>query len=236
MGQIARRWAEIHARVQEAAAAAGRPSGVRLVAVSKTHPAEAVAEAFEAGGRDFGESYVQEHLAKREAVAALLGPAEAQIRWHFIGRLQSNKLKKLLEAPPGRTSEGVELLHALDRASLVDAVAKAGGAPSLLQVRLGLEDSKAGFEPEEVVEAVGEALRRGVRVRGLMTIPPPCEDPAVQRAHFARLRGLLAECKARWGDAGLVELSMGMSDDFELAIEEGATLVRVGTAIFGARA
>ena len=231
LGTVAQNWQRVSAQVDEVARRSGASGAVRLVAVSKTHPAEAVLEAFEAGARDFGESYVQELVAKRDEVSRLLGPRAEAIRWHFIGRLQSNKLKKL---------GAVSLVHAIDRASLLDALEGGGGQvlPVLLQVRLGGEETKAGFDPEAIEEAVGRALAmEGVEVRGLMTIPPPCRDASAQRGHFRHLRALLEGCRARFGTSaeGLRELSMGMSQDFGLAVEEGATLVRVGTAIFGDR-
>jgi pyridoxal phosphate enzyme (YggS family) len=194
------------------------PEGVTLVAVSKSHPAGAIREAYAAGQRDFGENYVQEWREKADALADLPG-----IRWHFIGSLQTNKVKYLA----GR----VALVHTVDREELGREIAKrwekAGAtARVLVEVNLGGEASKGGCPPEGVPGLIG-ILRAlpAIEVVGLTCIPPPEEDP---RAHFRALRSL------RDG-LGLRELSMGMSGDYPVAIEEGATLVRVGTAIFGER-
>jgi pyridoxal phosphate enzyme (YggS family) len=201
-----------------AALRAGIPAGVTLVAVSKTHPAAAVREAYAAGQRDFGENYAQEWREKADALADL-----ADLRWHFIGGLQTNKVKYLA----GR----VAAIHTVDRIELAREISKrfAGkGAVArvYLEVNLGGEASKSGCAPAEapaLAEAAG-ALP-AVEVVGLMTIPPPEDDP---RPHFRALRAL----RDRLGLAGL---SMGMSADWKAAIEEGSTCVRVGTAIFGAR-
>ena len=201
-----------------AAVRAGVPGGVTLVAVSKTQPPEAIREAFAAGQRDFGENYVQEWREKADALSDLEG-----IRWHFVGSLQTNKVKYLA----GR----VALVHTVDRIELGREIAKRWGrtgaaARVLVEVNLGGEASKGGCAPGEV-EALVAGLRAlpGLDVAGLTCIPPPDADP---RPHFQALR--------RMRDAlGLGELSMGMSGDYPVAIEEGATIVRVGTAIFGER-
>ena len=193
--------------------------GVTLVAVSKTQPADAIRDAYTAGQRDFGENYVQEWREKAEALAGLPG-----LRWHFIGSLQTNKVKYLA----GR----VALVHTVDREELGREIAKRwekGGARArvLVEVNLGGEASKGGCSAADVPGLVG--LLRGLPsldVAGLTCIPPPEEDP---RAHFRELRALRDRL-------GLVELSMGMSGDYPVAIDEGATIVRVGTAIFGERA
>jgi pyridoxal phosphate enzyme (YggS family) len=193
--------------------------GVRLVAVSKSQPAEAIREAYDAGQRDFGENYVQEWREKAEALDGLAGLA-----WHFIGSLQTNKVKYLA----GR----VALVHTVDREELGREIAKrwekAGArARVLVEVNLGGEASKGGCAAGAVPSLV-ELLRAlpALDVAGLTCIPPPEEDP---RPHFRELRALRDRL-------GLVELSMGMSGDYPVAIEEGATIVRVGTAIFGERA
>lgn len=195
------------------------PAGVTLVAVSKTQPPEAIREAWAAGQRDFGENYAQEWRAKADALADLEG-----LRWHFIGGLQTNKVKYLA----GR----VALVHTVDRLELAREIsrrwAKAGAvARVLIEVDLGGEAQKAGCPPDEVGPLL-EAMRGlpSVEVAGLTCIPPPADDP---RPHFRALRAL----RDRFG---LRELSMGMSADWPVAVEEGATIVRVGTAIFGARA
>jgi PLP dependent protein len=194
------------------------PEGVTLVAVSKSQPAEAIREAYQAGQRDFGENYVQEWRDKAAALADL-----PELRWHFIGSLQTNKVKYL--------AGKVALVHTVDREELGREIAKrwekAGGrARVLVEVNLGGEASKGGCEPE-AVPALVDALRAlpALDVAGLTCIPPPEDDP---RPHFRALRELRDRL-------GLRELSMGMSGDYPVAIEEGATLVRVGTAIFGER-
>jgi PLP dependent protein len=219
-----------HIRSQIAAACArsGRdPAAVRLVAVSKTHPASLVEEAAAAGQRLFGESYVQEFTAKVEEVK---GPVE----WHFIGALQSNKIKYLR----GRVS----LIHSVDRLSLAVEIDRQWGklkrtADVLLQVNLGGEESKSGTDETGLQELVRQvAMLEHVRIRGLMCLPPYFDQAEEVRPYFRRLRELASEIDAlSLSGVGMTELSMGMSHDFEVAIEEGATLVRVGTAIFGER-
>jgi pyridoxal phosphate enzyme (YggS family) len=197
---------------------AGIPVGVGLVAVSKSQPAEAIREAFAAGQRDFGENYVQEWREKADALADLPG-----LVWHFVGSLQTNKVKHLA----GR----VGLIHTVDREELGREIARrwervGARARVLVEVNLGGEASKGGCS-EGQVAALVEALRGlpSLEVAGLTAIPPPGDDP---RPHFAALRSLRDRL-------GLRELSMGMSGDYPVAIEEGATLVRIGTAIFGER-
>lgn len=194
------------------------PAGVTLVAVSKTQPPGAIRDAHAAGQRDFGENYVQEWREKAEALADL-----PDLRWHFIGSLQTNKVKYL--------AGKVGLVHTVDRDELGREIAKrwekvGARARVLVEVNLGGEASKGGCRPEAVPGLV-ERLRMlpALDVAGLTCIPPPGDDP---RPHFRALRAL------RDG-LGLAELSMGMSGDYPIAIEEGSTIVRVGTAIFGAR-
>jgi hypothetical protein len=220
-GEIAGRLAEVRGRIAAAAARAGRRADdVTLVAVTKTHPAMAVRAAYAAGQRDFGENYAQELVAKRAELADL-----DDARWHFVGRLQRNKAKDVV---------GAALIHAVDGEALAEALARrvAAGARQevLVQVNLAGEATKAEVAPEEVpalVEAI--AALPAIRCVGLMTMPPPAARPEDNRGHFRALAALA-------GRIGLRELSMGMSDDFEVAVEEGATIVRVGTAIFGPRA
>ena len=201
-----------------AAIRAELPAGVTLVAVSKTQPAEAIREAYAAGQRDFGENYAQEWRDKADALADL-----ADLRWHFIGGLQTNKVKYLA----GR----VAAIHTVDRVELAREISKrfaAKGAVArvYLEVNVGGEASKSGCAPDEV-PALAAAVRGlpAIEVVGLMAIPPPEEDP---RPHFRTLRAL----RDRLGLAGL---SIGMSADWRVAVEEGSTCVRVGTAIFGER-
>jgi hypothetical protein len=212
----------VEERIELAATRAGRTrDDVTLVAVSKTHPPELVREAYRAGARVFGENYAQELVVKQAALGDL-----AEARWHFIGRLQRNKAKDVA----GR----VALIHAVDSVDLGAALGRRAGADGrvqdvLVQVNVAGEDTKAGVAEDEL-DAVLEALAKtaGIRVAGLMTMPPPVVDPNENR-HWFRALAKLA------GTRGLRELSMGMSGDFEVAIEEGATIVRVGTAIFGDR-
>jgi hypothetical protein len=218
----------IRSQITAACARSGRdPAAVRLVAVSKTHPATLVEEAAAAGQRLFGESYVQEFVAKAEAV-------QAPVEWHFIGALQSNKIKYLR----GRVS----LIHSVDRLSLAAEIDRQWGklkrpADVLLQVNLGGEESKSGTDETGLQELVRQvAALEHVRIRGLMCLPPYFDEAEAVRPYFRRLRQLAGEIDALGlPGVGMTELSMGMSHDFAVAIEEGATLVRVGTAIFGER-
>jgi pyridoxal phosphate enzyme (YggS family) len=219
---------EVRERITRAASRAGRdPASVRLVAVSKTFPAEFVRAAAGLGQTDFGENKVQEALPKMDATADLA------IRWHLVGHLQSNKAKKA-----GR----FDMIHSVDSAALLarlDETARAAQKTIelLVQVDLAGEATKHGAQEDEVA-GVFEAARPlgAVRLVGLMLLPPAVDDPEAARRFFRRLRdvrdGLLARGVAA---SALNELSMGMSHDFEVAVEEGATLVRVGTAIFGGR-
>ncbi len=226
MGNIAAALQAVHRRMAAALAEAGRaPEAARLLAVSKTFPAEAVREAWAAGQRAFGESYVQEALAKIEALADLA------IEWHFIGPVQSNKTRAL--------AERFAWVHGVDRMKIAErlAAARPAGLPPLdvcVQVNIGGEASKGGVEPGAALALAREVARLpGLRLRGFMAIPPPTADFAAQRAQFAELRRLFEQARAAGLDVDT--LSMGMSDDLEAAILEGATLVRVGSAIFGAR-
>ena len=223
------RLAHVRARSSAAARSAGRdPSSVRLVAVSKTLPLSVIREAYAAGQRDFGENRVQEALQK------IADGADMAVRWHLVGHLQTNKARKA--GPAFAVMHGidsVDLLHKLDAAA-----AEAGTTPELLiQVDLAGEATKHGLPPKEVPPLFEAAAGcRAARVTGLMTVPPRPDDAEDARPYFARLRTL----RDGWRDAGvpdsmLRELSMGMSGDFEVAIQEGSTMVRVGTAIFGSR-
>lgn len=223
---IAERLRAVRARVERAARAAGRdPATVVLLAVSKTKPSADVRAAFAAGQRKFGENYAQELVEKVEALADL-----AEIEWHFIGRLQTNKARLV--------ASRAAVVHAVDSERLALELAKRAEGRArpldvLVEVNVGGEASKGGVEPSElaaILHAI-EALPT-LRLRGLMSIPPPSDTPeGARRYHRA-----LAELRdAHGGVARLPELSMGMTDDLEIAIEEGATIVRVGTAIFGAR-
>ncbi len=222
------RLARIRARIESAAGRAGRPSGgVTLMGASKTQPASAVAEAFQAGLRVFGENRVQEGLAKAREL-----PSE--IEWHLIGPLQSNKVRAALDL--------FHTIHSIDRPSIAEAVereaAKRGIAVTgFLEVNLGGEETKHGFPAAGLVETVRPLAAYGhLRIAGLMAIPPLGRAAEESRPWFRRLRALRDELAAAPEWAGFPGwLSMGMSDDFEVAIEEGATHVRVGTALFGPR-
>ncbi len=223
METVADRLSRVLDRVREAERSAGRPEGsVTLCAVSKTFPAEAVAEAVAAGATDVGENRVQEALTKRPEAEAL----GARARWHLIGHLQSNKARRAVEL-----FDVIQTVDSVDLVTRVDRVAgELGRRPELLvQVDLGHEAAKTGAVEGEL-GAIVEAARSAANVEltGLMTIPPFFDDPEAARPFFRRLR----ELGERHGVAGL---SMGMSHDFEVAVDEGATLVRVGTAIFGGR-
>lgn len=209
---------EVRHRVEAAARRAGRdPSEVTLVAVSKDRSPERVLEAFRAGQRDFGESRADQ----LEEKARRLPP---DIRWHFVGPLQRNKVR--------RVRPRVVLLHSLDRVQLAAAWVKGPGRPppALLEVNVGGERQKLGVPPEEAERVLEEVLELGVEVLGLMTIPPRVARPEEARPYFARLREVRDRLAARWPEVR--ELSMGMTEDFEVAVEEGATLIRVGRAIF----
>jgi pyridoxal phosphate enzyme (YggS family) len=226
---IADRLAGIRGRIAAAARSVGRdPSSIRLVAVSKTFPIDAVREAYAAGQRDFGENRVQEALQK------IASGTDLDIRWHLLGHLQTNKARKA--APSFATIhsvDSVELLQKIDAAA-----AEAGHTPELLiQVDLAGEATKFGVPPEDVPRLFDAAAGcRAAKVTGLMTLPPVPESPEDTRPWFTRLRGLRDQWLAADVPASmLTELSMGMSADFEVAIQEGSTMVRVGTAIFGSR-
>ncbi|MDP2823701.1 MAG: YggS family pyridoxal phosphate-dependent enzyme [Sulfuritalea sp.] len=213
-------------RIRAAAQSAGRDAGAaRLLAVSKAWPAASVRAAFAAGQRAFGESYVQEGVAK---IAAL---DDLELEWHFIGPLQSNKTREV--------AEHFDWVHSLDRLRIAERLAaqRLAGLPPLqvcLQVNVSGEASKGGVAPDQVAAlARAVAALPGLRLRGLMAIPEPTGDAGLLRRRFALLRELLGQLNAE--GMKLDVLSMGMSDDFEIAIAEGATMVRIGTAIFGPR-
>lgn len=221
---------QVESRIAQAAARAGRKrSEILLIAVTKKFPAAVLREAYQLGLRDFGENYVQEFESKRAELSDCSGA-----RYHFIGHLQSNKAKKAAEI--------FDVIHTVDSAKIVrrlDAELEVPGQrtivhPSkdvLIEVKLSTEPAKAGAAPEEVPALVG-AIRAcpHLRLLGLMTMPPWSDDAETSRPYFARLRELAVK-----NGLGQLSLSMGMSHDLEVAIEEGATMVRVGTALFGPR-
>ncbi len=223
MSTIAENIAKVGERIRAAAQASGRDlDHIGLLAVSKTKPAAAVREAYAAGLRDFGENYLQEALEKQAELS------ELPLIWHFIGPIQSNKTKPI--------AEHFAWVHSVDRLKIAQRLSeqRPTGLPSLnicLQVNVSAEDSKSGCAPAELA-ALAQAVSQlpNLRLRGLMAIPEPTDDVAAQRAAFARLREL------RDGlPLPLDTLSMGMSHDLDAAIAEGATWVRIGTALFGAR-
>ena len=221
-----KRWHAVHARLAAAAAAAGRdPGAITLIAVSKTQPEAAIRALAAFGQRDFGENYLQEALPKIDALRDL------GLVWHFIGQLQSNKTRPV--------AEHFDWVHTVDRTKLVERLAaqRPFHAPRLqvcVQVRLEDEPGKGGVSPAElpaVLAAVGASPR--LQLRGLMAIPPPEDRPEGQRRWFAALTRLLVQAQST--HPGMDTLSMGMSGDLEAAVAEGATQVRVGTALFGER-
>ncbi len=229
MNGIATRLNAIRARIGDAAARAGRSAtDVRLIAVSKTFPIPAIRAAYDAGQRDFGENRVQEALQKIEA------GADMAIRWHLVGHLQSNKARK--------AAERCAVIHSIDAADVLRRVDQAAAAAAttpdvLVQVDLALEPTKHGAPIDALPAIFDEAIRcQAARVVGLMLLPPLAENPEDARGWFRRLRDERDRLVSGGVPADLLrELSMGMSHDFEVAIEEGATMVRVGTAIFGER-
>jgi pyridoxal phosphate enzyme (YggS family) len=226
MGVIAQNLSRVRGRIEQAAAKAGRePGEVSLIAVTKTVPAEGIQEAVAAGARIFGENYVQEARHKIEKIG------HAGVQWHFIGHLQTNKAKYAIGLFDAIHSvDSIQLARELDRrAARVDKV-----VDCLIEVNLSHEGSKFGIDKEKTLE-LAQAMTglRNISLRGLMTMPPYAEDPEEARPYFIALR----ELKEEIGRHGipLPELSMGMSADLEVAVEEGSTMVRVGRAIFGER-
>ncbi|WP_306533370.1 YggS family pyridoxal phosphate-dependent enzyme [Geobacter sp.] len=225
---IATNLTHLHERIAIATRRAGRdPASVRLVAVSKTKPAEAVEEAARAGQRLFGENYVQEFIAKAQEV-------REPVEWHFIGALQSNKVRQIAGL--------VTLIHSVDRLSLAQEIERQWAKLNaicdiLIQVNIAGEVTKSGTTAEELLTLIREvALLPHLRVRGLMTMPPFFDDPEGARPYFRELKRLVGIVAAESiPGVSMDELSMGMSGDFEAAIEEGATLVRIGTSLFGER-
>lgn len=222
----------IAATIVAAAAEARRaPDAVRLLAVSKTFGPEAVLEAMRAGQRAFGENYLQEALDKIAAVAAAADPVDTPVEWHFIGPIQSNKTRPI--------AEHFDWVHTVEREKIAQRLSEqrpAGMAPLniCLQVNISGEASKSGVAPADLA-ALAHAVAGlpNLKLRGLMAIPEPAEEYEQQRAPFAQLRGLYDQLRA--DGLALDTLSMGMSADLRAAVVEGATIVRVGSAIFGSR-
>lgn len=227
MGDIADNIADLKNRIRIAAEKSGREANsVRLVAVSKTMPGELVRQAAEAGQTVFGENYIQEAQAKMAELAPL------NLEWHFIGHLQSNKAKEVIQ--------GYSLIHSVDRLKLVNRLDRLAGEagtrlPVLIQANLSGEATKGGSDWQGSLDLARRAAECGnLEPRGLMTMPPFFDQPDRARPFFRQLRELAEAVRQATGLAW-PELSMGMTGDFEVAIEEGATLVRIGTAIFGPR-
>jgi hypothetical protein len=229
--ELVARLVAVRSRIAAAADRAGRdPAAVLLIAVTKTLPAARVAEAVALGLREFGENRVQEAAAK---AAALADEQPAPLRWHLIGHLQTNKAN--------RAAGLFDAVHSVDSARVAEALAerRPGDLPpldALVEIELTGIPGHTGAPPEQA-EAVARAVlaQPRLRLRGLMTMAPPVDDPEQARPTFARLRALHDELEQRLGTA-LPDLSMGMSDDYEAAVEEGATMVRLGRALFGERA
>jgi PLP dependent protein len=228
-GSVRDRLRVVFDHIQRAVDQAGRKQGeVRLVGATKAVPAERIRDAIGAGLQIAGENRLQEALPKIEALKA------DRITWHFIGRLQRRKVRAVV---------GVfELIHSVDSVELATEIDRRAAAVGhmqnvLLEINLGAEVTKAGFLPQDVEEALpGFAALDHVTVQGLMAVPPPAPDPEASRPHFRRLRELAARLTARGiPRISMQELSMGMSNDYVVAIQEGATLIRLGTAIFGGR-
>ena len=213
-------------RIHNAAARSRRdPSTIRLIAVAKTVPAERICDAIQSGVTEIGENRVQEALLKRPALERLLKAEHmpVQLTWHFIGSIQTNKAKKVVE--------NFDWIHSLDRPELAEKVNgyAAQRLPVLIEVELGNETTKGGVRETDLPQLVDDVSRyERLLLKGIMAVPPYFDDPQDSRPYFARLRALADRF-------GLKELSMGMSHDFEVAIEEGATMIRVGTALFGER-
>lgn len=220
------------AKMHAAAVKCGRdPESVRLIAVSKEQPPERVQEAYGYGQRLFGENYVQEALSKKVQIA------HHDVQWHFIGSLQRNKVKMIV----GKFA----LIHSVDSLALAEEISLRAGQlrleqPILIQVKIGGEENKSGIDPSEAELLVKRVVSLPhLSLHGLMAIPPPTDEVSVMRSHFQLLRELHSTLRTRLqlpSRHPFGELSMGMSSDFEIAIEEGATMVRVGTLIFGPRA
>jgi pyridoxal phosphate enzyme (YggS family) len=228
MGAVAENLSAVKERIAKAAARVGRdPDSITLVAVSKTVPVERIREAIEAGQRVFGENRVQEGQAK----VPILG---REVRWHLIGHLQRNKVKVVCDL-----FDLIESVDSLPLAQDLNTRASRHGSvmPILLQVHIGDEATKSGIPAAEALTLVQQmALLPHVSVRGLMCVPPPVDIPDHARPYFAQLRTLAEQIAGQQiPNVSMTELSMGMSHDFDVAIEEGATMVRVGSAIFGPR-
>lgn len=218
MGYVTENLLVVKKRIHSACEKCGRdPADVDLIAVSKTHSAELVREAYQTGQRIFGESYVQEFVDKAEKLSDL------EIEWHFIGHLQRNKVKYIIDK--------VSLIHSLDSVKLAEEIEKRAKHPinCLVEINLAGERSKTGISPDKLEELLTASKQmKNINVIGLMTMPPYDDNAELSRPYFKKLHEIFSQYKFK-------ELSMGMTGDLEVAIEEGSTMVRVGTAIFGTR-
>jgi pyridoxal phosphate enzyme (YggS family) len=227
VSQVAAALQRVRERIDAAAGRAGRdPAGITLVAVSKSHPPAVIREAMAAGQRDFGENRVQEAAAKYKELGT-------EVRWHFVGRLQRNKVKDLVG--------WVDLIHSVDRQELAAEIgirASAAGAPQevLAEVNVSGDPGRGGVREEDLGPLLEAAATvKGIRVTGLMAMAPVVSSPEGARPYFRRVARLRDQAATRFPQLDIHHLSMGMSQDYEVAVEEGATLVRVGEAIFGRR-
>lgn len=214
---------EVYEKIEKACLKVGRKKeDVKLLGVTKTVPIDVIKEAYDCGLRLFGENKVQEFLGKYEALKGL------SIEWHFIGALQTNKVKYL--------KDKVKLIHSVDRISLVEELSKRiGNIDILIEVNIANENTKSGIHPQNINSLVEYILSKpSLHLKGLMCIPPHQEDKELNRVYFKNLRELKENLNTKY-KINLKELSMGMSNDFEIAIEEGATIVRIGSYIFGDR-
>lgn len=229
--EIKANWHAVKEKANKAALQSGRnPADVTVIAVSKTHPKEMIINALKAGIKVFGENYAQELRDKHKDISEIEGIAP---EWHFIGHLQRNKVKYI--AP------FVEYIHTIDTSKLAQDISKYAEKSNrvikcMLQVNTSGEVTKSGCEPDELFQLIDDVLEiPNIKVEGLMTIGSFSENVKIVRGEFTLLRDLLEKVKEKYPEAGFKHLSMGMSHDYTLAIEEGATFVRVGTAIFGQR-
>jgi len=218
---------EVRTDIKNACIKAGRKDFAKLIAVSKTRPAEDVVKALEAGQFDFGENYIQEAMDKIDSIK------RKDITWHFIGRLQSNKAKFAVKY--------FDLIHSVDSMKLAEEINKraesAGKVQNILiQINTGKEEQKSGIMPEDAEKLFKEIIRfNNIKILGLMAIPPFGMEEEEAEKHFSLLQKTLINLNTEFEDLKMTELSMGMSDDFHIAIKYGATMVRVGTKIFGER-
>lgn len=237
--EISQNLIEIREGIKAAAERSGRdPKEITLIAVSKLNPAESVEAALDNDQFEFGENWVKELLEKQSAVGEYLSKNEPskseKIKWHFIGHLQTNKVKQLI----GKTV----LIHSVDSyrlAAVIDSESKKKNVVTdiLLEINIGNEESKYGITPDDAVTFAGSLEEfKNIRIRGLMTVAPICDDPEANRPYFKKMKELFIDIKSKnYDNINMDVLSMGMTLDFETAIEEGATHIRVGTGIFGAR-